>query len=227
MAAEHAEGRRLGRAAFLGLSAATVGALFLGKEAIPRIDLAPSLDSVNGFTIYTVINGYPSFHPATFRLEVDGLVEKPLSLSLPEILHHPATVEVRNYQCVTGWSVPNCRWQGIRLSALLDRVVPHPDAHALLFSSFDGVYTESLTMRQALTSDVMVAYALNGKPLSRAQGAPLRLVVPEMYGYKYIKWLNRIQLVRQPQDGFWEVRGYDRDAYIGHSNGYGPPLAKT
>jgi DMSO/TMAO reductase YedYZ molybdopterin-dependent catalytic subunit len=57
------------------------------------------------------------------------------------------------------------------------------------------------------------------EPLSRGHGAPLRLVVPGMYGYKFIKWLNRIELVRQPVDGYWEVNGYDRDAYIGHSNG--------
>jgi DMSO/TMAO reductase YedYZ molybdopterin-dependent catalytic subunit len=57
------------------------------------------------------------------------------------------------------------------------------------------------------------------KPLSRAQGAPLRLVVPGMYGYKFAKWISRVELISKPVDGYWELNGYDRDAYIGHSNG--------
>lgn len=226
MATDNQRGRKIGRAAFLGLTAATVGVLTLGRRSIPSLPV-PTFDSVQGFTIYTVIRGYPSFHPDTYRLTVNGMVENPFSLSLHDILHHPAATEIRNYQCVTGWSVPHVTWRGIRLSDLLDRAMPHGDAHALTFYSFDGVYTESLTMEQARRPDVMVAYSLNDKPLAQAQGAPLRLVVPEMYGYKYIKWLDRIEAVRRPADGFWEVRGYDRDAYIGHSNGYGPPLSNS
>jgi DMSO/TMAO reductase YedYZ molybdopterin-dependent catalytic subunit len=211
---------KLGRAAFLGLSAATVGALAFGSKALSSVEFVPAIDSVNGFTIYTVIDGYPSFSPQSFNLRIDGLVERPLDLSLSEILAAPAVHETKFYQCVTGWSVPNVHWTGLRLSSLLDRVRPLPEGQALLFYSFDGIYTESLTMEQARHKDVMVAYMLNGKPLARSQGAPLRLVVPEMYGYKYIKWLKRIEVVKRPVDGFWEIRGYDRDAYLGRSNGY-------
>lgn len=212
-------GRRIGRKAFLALSGVTAGYVAFGRTGLPRLDLVPSIQSASGFTIYTVIDGYPSFSPHKYRLKVDGLVKRPLSLSLGDILGDHAVTEVRNYQCVTGWSVPDCKWRGLRLADLLDRASPHADAHALTFYSFDGVYTESLSMKQAQQRDVLVAYALNEKPLSRAQGAPLRLVVPGMYGYKYIKWVNRIEVVRKPVDGFWEVRGYDRDAYIGRSNG--------
>lgn len=208
---------RLGRAAFLALSAATIAAL-IGKRNLPSLNLAPSLASAGGFTIYTVTDGFPKVAPASFRLRVGGLVDHPLEMTLGEILRHPSVTVVDDYHCVTGWTVPNSHWRGIRLSDLLDRVGPHAGAHALMLSSFDGVYTESLTMAQARHPDVLLAYALNGKPLSQAQGAPLRLVVPGMYGYKYIKWLDRVDLVSTPQDGYWEVRGYDRDAYIGHSN---------
>jgi DMSO/TMAO reductase YedYZ molybdopterin-dependent catalytic subunit len=67
----------------------------------------------------------------------------------------------------------------------------------------------------------MLAYEMEGKPLPRAHGAPLRLVIPEMYGYKNVKWLNGINLLGRPQDGYWEQLGYDRDAWVGRSNGYG------
>ncbi len=67
----------------------------------------------------------------------------------------------------------------------------------------------------------MLAYEMDGKPLPREHGAPMRLVIPDMYGYKNVKWLAGINLVAQPQAGYWEQLGYDRDAWVGRSNGYG------
>jgi DMSO/TMAO reductase YedYZ molybdopterin-dependent catalytic subunit len=212
---------RLGRAAFLGLTAATAGVLLLGRKGVPSVpalDLLPSVASVDGFTIYTVTGGYPAFSADSYQLRIDGMVKRPMTMTIEDILNAPAVTERRFYQCVTGWAVPRAQWTGIRLASLLDTVQPHAEANAVKFYSFDGIYTESLTMDQARKSDVLLAYKLNGKPLAREQGAPLRLVVPGMYGYKFIKWLDRVELVPQPIDGYWEQNGYDRDAYIGRSN---------
>lgn len=210
---------RFGRAAFLGLAGVGAGALFWGHRSLPRLDFIPGANSVNGFTIYTVTSGYPTFSAADYRLTVDGLVKNPVTMTIDDILRHPSITETRFYKCVTGWEVPNAKWTGIRLSDLLNRVQPLPGAGAVKFYSFDGVYTESLTMAQARHPDVLLAYKLMGKPLARSQGAPLRLVVPTMYGYKFIKWVNRVELITHPIDGYWEQNGYDRDAYIGDSNG--------
>jgi DMSO/TMAO reductase YedYZ molybdopterin-dependent catalytic subunit len=210
---------RFGRGAFLGLSAVTAGALFFSRKSVPSFNFSPGAQSAYGFTIYTVVDGYPAFHGNKYRLSVDGMTEKQLSLSMSDVLALPAVHEERYYQCVTGWTVPHATWTGVRLSHLLDMVSPHPDAGAVKFYSFDGVYTESLTMDQARASDVLLAYTLMGKPLSQQQGAPLRLVVPGMYGYKFIKWVDRVELIPKPIDGYWEQNGYDRDAYIGRSNG--------
>jgi DMSO/TMAO reductase YedYZ molybdopterin-dependent catalytic subunit len=210
---------RLGRATFLGLTGLTAGAVFLGKGSVPSFNFSPGAESANGFTIYTITNGYPAFHANDYRLTVDGMTDSSLSLNMGDILKLPAVREKRYYQCVTGWTVPNATWTGVRLSHLLDMVKPHANAGAVKFYSFDGEYTDSLTMKQARKSDVLLAYKLMDKPLSRAQGAPLRLVVPGMYGYKFVKWVNRVELIQQPIDGYWEQNGYDRDAYIGNSNG--------
>lgn len=211
---------KFGRTAFLGLAGVSAGTLLIKGGKLPSINgFLPGATSVDGFTIYTVTSGYPAFDPNTYRLRIDGLVRNPITMTIDDILAHPAVTETRFYQCVTGWIVPNATWTGIRLSDLLDRVQPTAQAHAVKFYSFDGIYTESLTMEQARHPDVMVAYKLMHQPLARSQGAPLRLVVPGMYGYKFIKWLDRIELVPKPVDGYWEVNGYDRDAYIGHSNG--------
>lgn len=210
---------RLGRAAFLLAGGATIGGLVYGKKGLPSLSFIPGATSAYGFTIYTVTDGYPAFHADTYRLRIDGMVENPITLTIDDILREPAVTETRYYQCVTGWVVPHAKWTGVRLSHLLDRVKPHAGAMAVKFYSFDGSYTESLTIEQARQRDVLLAYKLMDKPLARAQGAPLRLVVPGMYGYKFAKWVNRVELIPAPIDGYWEQRGYDRDAYIGHSNG--------
>jgi len=80
------------------------------------------------------------------------------------------------------------------------------------------VYT--LTLRQAELHDAMLAYEMDGKPLPREHGAPVRVVIPEMYGYKNVKWVERIVLTDHVSPGFWEQRGYDVDAWVGKSNGY-------
>ena len=76
-------------------------------------------------------------------------------------------------------------------------------------------------MRQVKLRDVMLAYEMDDKPLRREHGAPVRVVIPEMYGYKNVKWVERIELVAKPGSGYWEQRGYDNDAWVGRSNGYG------
>ncbi|MNN80530.1 TMAO/DMSO reductase [compost metagenome] len=82
------------------------------------------------------------------------------------------------------------------------------------FYSGDGEYTDSLTMEQAHLDDVMVAVMHDGKPIRGELGGPVRLIVPQMYAYKSVKWLNRIELIAEEHVGYWEVRGYDKDAWV-------------
>jgi DMSO/TMAO reductase YedYZ molybdopterin-dependent catalytic subunit len=109
-------------------------------------------------------------------------------------------------------------WGGVRLSDLLERVQPGLGAHAVRFTSAEIPYVDDLTLDQAKLPDVLLAYEMDGKPLPREHGAPVRLVMPRMYGYKSVKWVERIVVTRQPFVGYWEERGYDRDAWIGRSN---------
>jgi DMSO/TMAO reductase YedYZ molybdopterin-dependent catalytic subunit len=101
---------------------------------------------------------------------------------------------------------------------LLDEVGVRPQAKALRFTSFDGVYTESLTLAQARRNDVIVAYAMDGDHVSTQHGGPVRLYVAPMYGYKSCKWLETIEVVDAVVPGYWENEGYDVDAWIGNSN---------
>ena len=90
----------------------------------------------------------------------------------------------------------------------------------LSFVSAEKPYVDTLTVDQAGLDDVMLAYEMDGQPpRARVHGAPLRLVIPEMYGYKNVKWVERITLGADAAPGYWEQRGYDTDAWVGGSNG--------
>ncbi len=214
---------RMGRGLFLATVFGGLSSLWWGKRAWDTVSSAadgvPLLPG-DGWRIYTISGSMPDFDPATWRLEVGGLVEKPLSLDVESLRALPSARQISDFHCVTGWSVDNVHWRGVRLKDLFAEARPHPGAHALRFTSAEVPYVDYLTLRQALLPDVMLAYEMDGEPLRREHGAPLRLVIPRMYGYKGVKWLSRIDLVEQTEDGYWEQRGYDRDAWIGRSNGY-------
>ena len=225
------DGTPVGRRVFLGLAAFGVSGIVWGSKAAGLMErlLAPiavkdgsgllGLLPTGRFRIYSVVGSLPSRSTADWRLAVGGLVDAPYSVGYDELLAMPAVELTKDFQCVTGWRVPDVKWKGVRLADVLDRARPQPGATALRFESFDGAYTESLTLDQARRSDVIVAYQLDGKPISSAHGGPVRLYVAPMYGYKSLKWLQRITLVDKVQPGYWENNGYDVDAWIGHSNG--------
>jgi len=220
--------RKVGRAVFLGTVLGGVSALFWGKSAWDGVSSALSpveshipLVPSGGWRIYTVSGSMPRFDPKTWRLEVGGMVDRKTSLTYEELRSLPKVEQVSTFHCVTGWTVKNVGWGGVRLNEVLKVASPRPEAHALQFVSAEIPYVDSLTLQQAGLHDVMLAYEMDGKPLPREHGAPLRLVIPEMYGYKNVKWLAGINLVGRAEDGYWEQLGYDRDAWVGHSNGYG------
>jgi DMSO/TMAO reductase YedYZ molybdopterin-dependent catalytic subunit len=162
----------------------------------------------------------PKFHPATWRLRIEGYVDKPTSLSYAELLKLPRAKQVSTFHCVTGWTVKNVHWAGVRFRDLLAVAQPRVEGTVLQFISAEVPYTDTLTLRQAELHDAMLAYEMNGKPLSRDHGAPVRVVIPEMYGYKNVKWVERIVVTDSVMPGYWEENGYDVDAWVGHSNGY-------
>jgi DMSO/TMAO reductase YedYZ molybdopterin-dependent catalytic subunit len=231
-------GAPVGRRIVLGMLGLGIGGVLVGARlsdalsrllapitAADRTGLSDLLPAGGGFRIYTVTGSLPSADEASYRLTVGGLVDRPASFSVADLRAMPATSLTKDFQCVTGWRVHQVPWVGVRLADVLDRagVQTGPTrgtrGTAVRFTSFDGSYTESLTMEQARRPDVMVAYSMQGGPISRAHGGPVRLYVAPMYGYKSCKWLSGIEVTDRVQEGYWERRGYDVDAWIGTSNG--------
>jgi DMSO/TMAO reductase YedYZ molybdopterin-dependent catalytic subunit len=219
---------RYGRAAFLVLVGGGLSSLAWGAKVSGVVSpltssvsqLLGNLFPVGGWRIYTISGSMPIFDPAAWRLDVTGLVAKPHSFTYDELRAMPQSHEVRDFHCVTGWTVRNVRWSGVRFSHLFDEVRPLREAKAIRFDSLEQPYNDSLTLEQVRLHDVMLALDMDGAPLTRPHGSPARVVIPEMYGYKGVKWLTRMELVPHQPTGYWEGLGYDQDAWVGRSNGY-------
>jgi DMSO/TMAO reductase YedYZ molybdopterin-dependent catalytic subunit len=192
------------------------GALTRASKALGGI--GAFLPGADQFRIYTVTGSLPTIPPDKYRLSVDGMVDATLVLSLGDLREMPRTKLVHNFQCVTGWVVPEVHWEGVRLSAILERAGVKSGATALRLYSGDGVYTESLTLSQAQMPDVLVADRMIGDDVTAEHGGPVRLYVAPMYGYKSIKWLDRIEVVNYVTPGYWENYGYPVNAWIGGSS---------
>jgi DMSO/TMAO reductase YedYZ molybdopterin-dependent catalytic subunit len=221
--------RPYGRRAFLGLMAGGVTSLLWAGPAARALapvtsgfsQLLGNLLPVGGWRIYTISGSMPIFDERSWRLQIDGLVRKPQQLTYSQLRALPRADQVSDFHCVTGWSVHNVRWAGVRFHDLLALAEPLPSAQAVRFVSMEQPYDDSLTLDQVRLGNVMLAYEMDGQALSRPHGAPARVVIPEMYGYKGVKWLTRMELVDHQPTGYWEGLGYDQNAWVGRSNGYG------
>jgi methionine sulfoxide reductase catalytic subunit len=204
--------RHIGRRTFITLMAAGLLVLF-GRALISR--LPPGL-KVGGFVINSVAAA-PRFEANTWRLSFDGLVRKPLRLTFAEYLALPQTAEARDFYCVDGWGVGGVHWTGVTLRDLMTRSDVDPRATHLVFHSGDGIYTDSLTINEAMQPDVLLVHLRDGDPLSMDQGLPVRLVVPGSWGYKSVKWVVRVEAITVGPggyQGYWENRGYPANASI-------------
>jgi DMSO/TMAO reductase YedYZ molybdopterin-dependent catalytic subunit len=218
-----AGGTPIGRRVALGIIAAgavgvvTGSTMQRGISAFLRPRQGTSIGGLlpggGGFTLYTVTSGYPAA-PADYHLEVGGMVDHPMSLSVADLRALPAAHLVDTFQCVTGWTVSGVHWTGVPLTALAARAGMSAKATAFRFTSFDGLYTESLTLEQAKQSGAIIAYSMLGAPVTRDHGGPVRLYVPAMFGYKSIKWLASVEAVDHVEEGYWEQNGYPVNAWI-------------
>jgi DMSO/TMAO reductase YedYZ molybdopterin-dependent catalytic subunit len=150
----------------------------------------------------------------TWRLKIEGLVEKPLTLRFDEIQALPRRIQTKNFICVEGWGLDDQKWEGIHLKEIFSKVKISQKARFVSFYATGGQYHDSLSIREALEPDTMLAYGVNGKDLLPENGFPLRLVVPRMYAYKSVKWVERIVFTEKQEKGYWEKSGYPVDGSI-------------
>jgi len=157
---------------------------------------------------------------ADWRMKVDGLVARPLTLSLAQLQAMPTRIQTTRHDCVEGWSAIGT-WRGVPLTAVLEAAGVSTRAKYIVFHGMDDMgggndYYESIDMVDAHHPQTILAYALNEKPLPVLNGAPLRLRCERHLGYKQCKYIAHIEVVddlrkiRGGKGGFWEdVAGYE------------------
>ncbi|MRH42105.1 molybdopterin-dependent oxidoreductase [Aquibacillus halophilus] len=165
------------------------------------------------FRYYTVTE-MPSFSNENWSFKVDGLVSQELQFTWTEFINLKRTAQESNFHCVTGWSVYNIIWEGIPLKDLLEKSDVNEKANYVKLYSGDGVYTDTLTLSEAMMDDIMVAVLIDGELITQQNGGPVRLITPRLYAYKSVKWLTRVELIEEEHFGYWEQRGYPQNAWV-------------
>ncbi len=156
--------------------------------------------------------GIPHLSPAEYTLTICGAIQNILTLSLDDLKSLPPVEREVTLDCVGG-SRNNCVMRGVPFSYLLDQVEPDADVETAIFHCADGYFTTH-PIEDLIHTDAFMAYKVNGQE-TPAHGFPLRLAAPGKYGYKWAKWVVRIELVPGSPKGYWEQRGLPHRGWVG------------
>jgi DMSO/TMAO reductase YedYZ molybdopterin-dependent catalytic subunit len=185
--------------------------LLTGSTADPARDrLPPGQRLVRDWPVLD-LGAQPTVAPGRFRLDVDGAVRRPASLTLAEFMALPQQDFYSDIHCVTQWSRYDNQWRGVAAAVLLDLVEPEEEARHVVLHGYDG-YETNLLIDQFAAPDVLLAHSWEGGPLTAEHGGPVRVVIPRLYFWKSAKWIRRIELTRLDRPGFWERNGYHNNA---------------
>ncbi|HEX6383775.1 MAG TPA: molybdopterin-dependent oxidoreductase [Anaerolineae bacterium] len=157
----------------------------------------------------------PVIEQAEWQLEVSGLFSNPRNLSLQDLMAFPAVTQTITLSCISnrigGDLISTARWTGARLRDVLQELGLQPEAQELFIESEDGFY-ESVAMADMLDARTLLVYGMNGETLPTRHGFPLRIYIPNRYGMKQPKWIQRIEAIGMEGPGYWVERGWSEEA---------------
>ena len=166
----------------------------------------PGQSFARRWAIYAAL-GVPKINLENWRLSTKGLVEKEINLTFQELQALPQVQLTRDFHCVTQWSIKEVVWDGVAFRELARLTGVKPEAKWVMFHCADD-YTAPVPLEDAMVEDSLIAFKINGKPLSIEQGFPARPFIPHLYGWKSAKWLTGIEFLSEYQDGYWEMYSY-------------------
>jgi DMSO/TMAO reductase YedYZ molybdopterin-dependent catalytic subunit len=161
----------------------------------------------------THIEAPPKFDLAAYRLKVIGLVENPLELSYDEVLSFSQESRVITMNCVEGWKY-TALWTGVRIIDLLEKARPKAKAKTVIFHTIGKEYTSSLPLEFIKQRKILLAYKINNITLPLQRGFPFMVAAEDKYGYKWVQWVEKIELYDKDFKGYWEERGFSDKADI-------------
>ncbi|MFC0187076.1 sulfite oxidase-like oxidoreductase [Fictibacillus aquaticus] len=149
----------------------------------------------------------PQYELSDWTLTVDGLVKEPKTFTFEDIMAMPQTTVVKDIHCVTRWSRFDNAFTGVLFSDFLKAIDVDPEArHVMAYGDHD--YDTNIPIQDLMRDDILLAHSFDGKPLTDKHGYPLRLIVPHLYFWKSVKWIRRIEFMRDDRPGFWEQNGF-------------------
>ncbi|MGZ7193483.1 MAG: molybdopterin-dependent oxidoreductase [Halobacteriota archaeon] len=164
------------------------------------------LSSVNDF-VENSIKGPQYVNITDYRLEVTGMVQSPHNYTYQDVISQPNYEKVVTLYCVDGWDV-TILWKGISVYDLINETRPLPGSNAVIFYAYDG-YSTSLPLEYLRDNHILLAYKINNVTLPAARGYPFQLVAESKWGYKWIKWVTKIEISNNSDyKGYWEGKGY-------------------
>ncbi|HEV2954017.1 MAG TPA: molybdopterin-dependent oxidoreductase [Candidatus Dormibacteraeota bacterium] len=170
------------------------------------------LTPVDDFYVVTKNLIDPAVFPAIWRLQLDGAVDNPRAFELAELMALPASVQETTLECISNGVgrglISNASWKGIPLADLLSEAAPHQEAVAVAYHGADG-YLNTTSLATARNRGGLVAWEMNGQRLPERHGYPLRLLIPSAYGEVSVKWLTRIEVLREEEKGYYARQGWE------------------
>ena len=175
-----------------------------------------NLSSVNDFRENS-IKGPQYVNEADYKLEITGLVDQPQNYSYSDATSNFQSYEkIVTLDCVEGWSA-TILWQGVLVRDIIGRARPLPNVKTIIFHAYDG-YTTSFPIEYIMGNDILMAYKMNGLQLPPERGFPFQLVAESKWGYKWIKWITKIELSDNADyRGYWESNGYSNSGDLDKS----------
>ncbi len=216
---------KLKRRHILGLGLAIGGSVLAAKylrvgfkSIVPEASSLSTKEITPNNEFYvTHYSSVPEVDLENWRLQVDGEVERALSLAIEDISELPQTDDYNTLLCIGngigGDLIGNAKWKGVRMRDVLELAGLKDTAQELVLHGADG-YSDSFPLERGLRDETRLVYSMNEEPLPAAHGLPLRCVVPGLYGIKNVKWLTRIEVLSEGYTGYWQKRGWDRDGFI-------------
>ena len=177
-------------------------------DGLPRIH-SPGKEAVESILDMGGTPGTAS--TGDWQLRIHGEVGSPAILTYQDLLDFEQVDVTCDIHCVTGWTLLNSRWRGVRLSAIIETVRPYKNTGFVILEAAKG-YTANIPISDIRKENVILAHDFSGKPLEKAHGAPVRVVIPDRYFYKSAKWIEGVKITISDEPGFWETRGYSNSA---------------
>ncbi|MFN8944766.1 MAG: molybdopterin-dependent oxidoreductase [Pseudobdellovibrionaceae bacterium] len=180
----------------------------LNKNGVPT--LPPDQKSVDRWPVLD-LGVLPDVTSENWKIEIKGLCGKPGVLDFATLKAIGESVDQSDFHCVTGWSKLNMTWKGVRFSDLARHCQVHESARYIYVEGYDH-YSTNLPVVEAMKSDVLLAYEVDGKPLPKEHGGPVRMITPQLWAWKGAKWISSVTFLENDRRGFWEERGYSNSA---------------